>query len=633
MVNSQSTSSILKITSTSRLITHMDNFVIYFEVRRVQEVYVTLPRGSIVRNRYVVVDLLGQGGSGAVYLVRDQRVKGNLFALKEIINPNKKDRSRFLFEAEVLKRLEHRALPRVYTVFDDEAHQRAYMLMDYIEGPNLERLRQQQPHRQFSPAQVLTIMAPIIDVISYLHQQQPPILHRDVKPGNIIVPLSSEGAVLVDFGIAKEYEEDSTTTAFRCGSPGYSAPEQYSRGTNTRTDIYSLGATCYALLTGVVPPDALSRMTHLGNEEADPLLPLQQLAPHVPLHIATAIHRALSIKSSDRFATVSEFWQTVNARLPQQPLSGTGVRPTSMMPPSQPGPLYASVVQEQQGSTPPVVPPQRPRVRLVPRSRAQKHRFSPIAMAVLALAAILGMGLGLLTYLLHQGDKNVHTPAILSVSPPPLRPHLTVTTSIPPTPHLTKRPTASSTRLPKPLPSAVAPAPYPPSVPTSLPVPTPIPTSVPPPVPTPTPRPIPTPTPVPPAYPRLASHYQGIVDDTTAQPDIKATMYLSLQQKQGSISGYFTVDQPLIGSNAFTGDVTVKQHIEFTVQSYHGNGPLFFYGWVHADGSLSGSYCSLDSNGHCNANAGAAGVWQVSVCSANANLSSFVPLLNKLDDR
>jgi serine/threonine protein kinase len=92
----------------------------------VQEVYVTLPRGSVVRNRYVIVDLLGQGGSGAVYLVRDQRVKGNLFALKEIINSNKKDRSRFLFEAEVLKRLEHTALPRVYTVFDDDAHQRAY---------------------------------------------------------------------------------------------------------------------------------------------------------------------------------------------------------------------------------------------------------------------------------------------------------------------------------------------------------------------------------------------------------------------------------------------------------------------------------------------------------------------------
>jgi eukaryotic-like serine/threonine-protein kinase len=599
----------------------------------VQEVYVTLPRGSVVRNRYVIVDLLGQGGSGAVYLVRDQRVKGNLFALKEIINPNKKDRSRFLFEAEVLKRLEHTALPRVYTVFDDDAHQRAYMLMDYIEGPNLERLRQQQPHRQFSLAQVLSIMAPIIGVIGYLHRQQPPILHRDVKPGNIIVPLSGEGAVLVDFGIAKEYEEDSTTTAFRCGSPGYSAPEQYSRGTNTRTDIYSLGATCYALLTGVVPPDALSRMTQLGNEEDDPLLPLQQLAPDVPVHVATAIHRALSIKSSDRFVSVEQFWQVVNAHLPQRPLPRSVVTPPSMVLASQPGSLHPSVVQRQQGSRPPVVPPQRPPVHRVRYFRVQRRPVSPIFMGILALVLILGMGLGVLTYLLHQGERHVHTPAILSVSPPPLRPHLTVTTSISPTPRGTNRPTASPTRLPKPLPSAVVPASYPTSIATSLPVPTPVPTSVPPPVPTPTPRPVPTPTPAPPAYPHLAANYQGIVDDTTAQPDIKATMYLSFQQKQGSISGYFTVDQPLVGSNAFTGAVTVKQNIEFTVQSYHGNGPLFFYGRVNADGSLSGSYCSLDASGHCNANAGASGVWQVSVCSTSANMSSFALPLSKLDNR
>jgi hypothetical protein len=100
-------------------------------------------------------------------------------------------------------------------------------------------------------------------------------------------------------------------------------------------------------------------------------------------------------------------------------------------------------------------------------------------------------------------------------------------------------------------------------------------------------------------------------------------MYLSVQQNQGSISGYFTVDQPLVGSNPFTGSVTVKQHIQFTVQSYNGNGPLFFSGQIHADGSLSGSYCSLDASGHCNANTGAAGVWHVAPCSSSAIPSSF----------
>ena len=103
-----------------------------------QEVQSTLPIGTVVRNRYIVEDLLGKGGFGAVYLVRDQRVRHNLFALKEVAGPNKRERARFVFEADVLRRVDHPALPRVYYVFEDSKNDRAYMLMDYVEGPNLE---------------------------------------------------------------------------------------------------------------------------------------------------------------------------------------------------------------------------------------------------------------------------------------------------------------------------------------------------------------------------------------------------------------------------------------------------------------------------------------------------------------
>jgi len=167
-----------------------------------QELQITLPTGSILRDRYVVEGLLGQGGFGAVYLVRDLRVKGNLFALKEVIDPDKKDRKRFIFESELLKRLDHRAFPRVYRVFEDETHHKAYMLMDYIEGPNLEKLRQQQPEKRFSLPQVLTLIAPIMDAVTYLHGQDPPVLHRDIKPSNIIAPASGDETVLVAFSIA-----------------------------------------------------------------------------------------------------------------------------------------------------------------------------------------------------------------------------------------------------------------------------------------------------------------------------------------------------------------------------------------------------------------------------------------------
>ena len=281
-----------------------------------QEVQIHLPVGSVLRDRYVIETLLGQGGFGAVYRVRDQRVKGNLYALKEVIEPKGKNRTRkeknhFHFESDLLKQLDHRALPRMYRVFEDEVHERAYMLMDFIDGPNLEVLRKQQPAMRFSLSQVLILMEPVIDAISYLHSQQPPIIHRDIKPSNIIVPAPQE-AVLVDFDIAKEFDPDSTTTAVRRCSPGYGAPEQYGHGTSPLTDIYGLGATIYTLLSGQIPPDALHRMTMLGAKGRDPLVPLDELVPTISQPVAQAVQRAMSLHQSDRFASIEQFWHELD---------------------------------------------------------------------------------------------------------------------------------------------------------------------------------------------------------------------------------------------------------------------------------------------------------------------------------
>ncbi len=161
----------------------------------------TLPVGATIQHpdgeRYVIESLLGKGGFGAVYLVRDRHIKERLFALKEVIDPNKSDRERFIFEAEVLKRLNHRALPHVYQVFEYEKLKRVYMLMDYIEGRNLDALLGEQSERRFSLPLVLAIMKPIVDALIYLHGQNPPIVHRDIKPSNIIVSTKGGEAVLV----------------------------------------------------------------------------------------------------------------------------------------------------------------------------------------------------------------------------------------------------------------------------------------------------------------------------------------------------------------------------------------------------------------------------------------------------
>jgi eukaryotic-like serine/threonine-protein kinase len=280
----------------------------------------TLSVGATIRSpygdRYVIEGHLGKGGFGAVYLVRDRHDRQHLFALKEVLDPNKRERERFILEGEILKRLEHRGLPRVYKVFTQDKSRRMYMLMDYIEGTNLETLRNGQPGKRFSLPLVLDLMTPIVEAVIYLHAQDPPIVHKDIKPGNIIVPREGDETVLVDFGSAKEYMEDKTTSVIRHGSPGYAALEQYGSGTTPRTDIYGLGATMYALLTGVIPPDAVTRAT--GSKGYDPLEPAHLIAPGVSWAVAMALEHAMSISSDDRFATVEEFWQELTAHVPNQ---------------------------------------------------------------------------------------------------------------------------------------------------------------------------------------------------------------------------------------------------------------------------------------------------------------------------
>lgn len=553
--------------------------------KRVQDLQTTLPIESVVKDRYSVEDLLGKGGFGAVYRVRDQRVKGNLFALKEVINPNKEERERFAFECEVLKRLDHPALPRVYRVFEDTTKARVYMLMDYVAGPNLEILRQRQPEKRFSFADVLKIMAPIVDAVSYLHMQEPPIIHRDIKPANIIVPDGDDDAVLVDFGIAKEYEQDATTTAVRRCSPGYGAPEQYAHGTSPRTDIYGLAATFYALLTGVIPADALYRLTQMASKNMDPLESVTDLAPHVPQHAADAIHRALVLNSSERFPTVEEFWQALSAQAAVVDVVNVEHGASSIAAPSVAIVPVASA-KKSLASVGHATPPSVEVVRSAEAARKRRRNVFPIVFALIVLFATLS-GVVLDTNVL-KGQQVTHAAptntqqlkATVTV------PAVTTTRAAKPTVAATATTAAVATTVSTIVPVRSTVGTTPPANPTVAP-------------------------PVTSTYPVLGKTYNGQLTNTFVTPNLTTSIQLTnIVQNNGTItSGYLYINPNtgLAGSGNFTGNVFTNNTISFTVPEY-GILPIRFTGTINADRSMNGQYYPVNADGSRNYTQGS-GFW------------------------
>ena len=259
----------------------------------------TLERGVLLYNRYRIVEILGQGGMGSVYRAVDENlgvdvaVKENLFTTDEYAR-------QFRLEAVILANLRQPNLPRVtdHFVIGDQGQ---YLVMDYIEGEDL-RQRMERVAVLFDD-EVILIGAAMCQALSYLHSRKPAILHRDIKPGN--VKITPDGEVfLVDFGLAKVVQGSQvTTTGARAMTPGYSPPEQYGTArTDPRTDIYSLGATLYAALTGVIPEDGLARAM-----ENSKLTPVRKRSPKVSRRLAAAIEKAMKVDADDRFQAAEDF--------------------------------------------------------------------------------------------------------------------------------------------------------------------------------------------------------------------------------------------------------------------------------------------------------------------------------------
>ncbi|HEY9077388.1 MAG TPA: PQQ-binding-like beta-propeller repeat protein [Anaerolineaceae bacterium] len=255
-----------------------------------------LTSGSVLVNRYLIQEVIGVGGMGAVYRARDLHFPNvvKLVAIKEMINQAMDAIVRstiiqnFEREANILALLSHPSIPKIYDYFTHQ--QRSYLVLEYIQGKDLEALLNDTDG--FIPEErVISWAIELCDVLNFLHKHKPePIVFRDMKPSNVMVTPDNH-IVLVDFGIAKNFRAGQKGTMI--GTEGYSPPEQYRGEATPLADIYSLGATLHHLLT---KQDPRLEPPFTFNDR-----PIRQLNPSVSVELETVINTALQYNPQDRF--------------------------------------------------------------------------------------------------------------------------------------------------------------------------------------------------------------------------------------------------------------------------------------------------------------------------------------------
>lgn len=276
--------------------------------------------GQVIHNRYRILNLLGQGGFGAVYRAWDTQLH-LACAIKQNSATSAQAARQFAREASILAKLRHPNLPRVLDYFSLPMLGQ-YLVMEYIDGEDLQ-VKLDKVDGPLPEARVVAWADQVLDALEYLHHQEPPIVHRDIKPANIRITPQGQ-AVLVDFGIAIFQDlTEKASEGVSVVTPGYSPYEQYSRGnTDTRTDIYALGATVYTLLTGDVLHESVLRVVN------DPVRPASELNPALSSGTSQVIQRAIQVDPRKRWQTAAAFKAALHGQAPPETQADLAAAPT-----------------------------------------------------------------------------------------------------------------------------------------------------------------------------------------------------------------------------------------------------------------------------------------------------------------
>ncbi|HEY0077616.1 MAG TPA: protein kinase [Pyrinomonadaceae bacterium] len=274
-----------------------------------------LEAGTLLNGRYEIARRIGGGGMGAVYYAKDRNLGDAPRAVKEMIqsqldeSQHEKAIDDFRRESMLLASLKHPSIPTIYDYFYDETASRFYLVMEYISGGDFLLRLKNAPSGRIDEQTVADWGMQVADVLDYLHNRRPAIIYRDLKPANLMIDGNSGRVMLIDFGIARWVApQEKGVTAV--GTMGYAPPELFSGKVEPRSDIYSLGATMFHLLTGSDPQDNPLLIFDFTKHPRP-----RQINPAISNEMDRILVRATEYKPENRFRSAAELRETLAAHL------------------------------------------------------------------------------------------------------------------------------------------------------------------------------------------------------------------------------------------------------------------------------------------------------------------------------